>query len=95
MPLTRELMTKIAALSKIEVSDTEEKKTLDSLNKIFTLIEEMRSVDTKDTEPMSHPQDITLRMREDSIEEKDWRGAFEAIAIDFENSLFLVPKVIE
>jgi aspartyl-tRNA(Asn)/glutamyl-tRNA(Gln) amidotransferase subunit C len=52
-------------------------------------------VDTGGVEPMSHSQDLAQRLREDVVTELDQREAFQAIAPQVEQGLFLVPKVIE
>jgi len=44
---------------------------------------------------MSHPMKATQRLREDEVSEINQREAFQAIAPDTEEGLFLVPKVIE
>lgn len=65
------------------------------LNGIFGLIEEMQAVDTRNIEPMSHAQDMFQRLRADVVSEPNRRAAFQAIAPQTENGLYLVPKVIE
>ncbi len=55
----------------------------------------MSAVDTEGVEPMAHPSDLALRLREDKVTEGDRRAAFQAIAPETEAGLYLVPKVIE
>ena len=95
MSLTLEQVRRVAFLARIEVSDAEAETTLGHLNGIFTLIEEMQAVDTKDIEPMAHAQDLAQRLRTDCVTEKDHREAFQAVAPETEAGLYLVPKVIE
>jgi len=45
--------------------------------------------------PMAHAQEVYQRLREDVVSETDHHTAFQAIAPAVENSLYLVPKVIE
>jgi aspartyl-tRNA(Asn)/glutamyl-tRNA(Gln) amidotransferase subunit C len=59
------------------------------------MIEAMRAVDTAGIDPMSHPQDATQRLREDRVTERDERAAFQAIAPQVEDGLYLVPRVVE
>ena len=54
-----------------------------------------QAVDTSGIEPMSHAQDVAQRLREDKVTETDQRTAFQAIAPQVENGLYLVPQVIE
>ena len=55
----------------------------------------MQKVDTEGIEPMSHAQDVTLRLRDDVVTEPNQRELFQSIAPQVEGGLYLVPKVIE
>jgi len=85
----------IATLARIELSGDDAAATLDKLNGIFGLIEQMQAVNTDGVEPMSHPQHCAQRLREDRVTETDRRDAFQRIAPQTEAGLYLVPKVIE
>jgi aspartyl-tRNA(Asn)/glutamyl-tRNA(Gln) amidotransferase subunit C len=95
MSLTIDEVRHIAKLARIELADGEAQDTLDKLNGIFGLIEQMQAVDTRDIEPMSHPQDVAQRLRDDVATETDRREAFQAVAPQTEAGLYLVPQVIE
>lgn len=95
MSLTPEQVRRIAHLARIELSDAETHSTVGHLNEIFILIEEMQAVDTTGIEPMAHAQDVAQRLRADRATEIDQRAAFQCIAPETENGLYLVPRVIE
>ena len=95
MSLSIDEVRHIARLARIELGDGDAQDTLDKLNRIFGLIEQMQAVDTGNVEPMSHPQEVAQRLRDDSVTESDNRDAFQAIAPQTEAGLYLVPKVIE
>jgi len=95
MSLSLEEVHKIARLARIELADGEAQNTLDKLNSIFGLIEQMQAVDTTGIEPMSHPQDVAQRLRDDAATEPNRREAFQAVAPQTEAGLYLVPQVIE
>jgi aspartyl-tRNA(Asn)/glutamyl-tRNA(Gln) amidotransferase subunit C len=95
MSLTLDDVKRIAHLARIAIDENEAKATLSQLSGIFGLIEEMQSVDTTGVEPMSHAQDISLRLREDVVTESDQHRLFQSVAPQVENGLYLVPKVIE
>lgn len=95
MSLTAEDVKRIAKLARIRVDATEVAAYQTQLNGIFGLIEEMQAVDTTGIEPMSHAQDLFQRLRADVVSEPDRRTAFQAVAPQTENGLYLVPKVIE
>ncbi len=95
MSLSIEDVKRIARLARIRVTDAEAAQTQTQLNGIFSLIEEMQGVDTAGIEPMAHAQDLSQRLRPDVATEPDRREAYQAVAPQIENGLYLVPKVIE
>ena len=95
MSLTLDDVKRIAQLARIAIDENEAEAALSQLSGIFGLIEQMQSVDTTGVEPMSHAQDVTLRLREDVVTESDQHRLFQSVAPQVENGLYLVPKVIE
>jgi len=95
MSLTLDDVKRIAHLARIAIDENEAEAALSQLSGIFGLIEQMQSVDTTGVEPMSHAQDVTLRLREDVVTESDQHRLFQSVAPQVENGLYLVPKVIE
>ena len=95
MALTRDDVLRAARLARIAVDDAEADAVLEQLGRIFGMIEEMRAVDVSGVEPMSHAQDVMLRLRPDEVTEQDQRELFAAVAPRVQNGLYLVPKVIE
>jgi aspartyl-tRNA(Asn)/glutamyl-tRNA(Gln) amidotransferase subunit C len=95
MSFTRDDVKRSARLAHISINEKEADEVLGQLLRVFSMIEEMRAVDITSVEPMSHGQDITLRLREDVVTEVDTHELFQTIAPRVENGLYLVPKVIE
>ena len=95
MALTLDDVERIAHLARIEVEPHEAEQVLSQLAGIFRLIEEMQAVDTDGIEPMSHAQDVMLRLRDDAVTETDRHALFQSIAPQVEADLYLVPRVIE
>lgn len=95
MSLSLADVEKVASLARLAMTDPELQAARDQLNNIFGLIAEMQAVDTSGIEPMSHAQDLAQRLREDKVTEANQREAFQAIAPQVENGLYLVPQVIE
>jgi len=95
MPLSQEEVRRIAELARIGVSDAEAAAVQAQLNDIFELIGRMQQVDTEGVAPMSHGQDLKLRLRDDAVTERDERERFQSLAPKVEQGLYLVPKVIE
>ncbi|MDP2706266.1 MAG: Asp-tRNA(Asn)/Glu-tRNA(Gln) amidotransferase subunit GatC [Burkholderiales bacterium] len=95
MALTLDDVKRIAQLARIEVEPREAERVLTQLTGIFRLIEEMQAVNTDGIEPMSHAQDLMLRLREDAVTASDQRALYQSIAPHVEAGHYLVPKVIE
>ena len=95
MSLTLNDVEKIAKLSRLSLNETEKAATLDKLNAIFALVEKMQAVNTDGVEPMAHPHEVALRLREDAVTETDHAAEYQAVAPDVRNRLYIVPQVIE
>ncbi|MDD4979089.1 MAG: Asp-tRNA(Asn)/Glu-tRNA(Gln) amidotransferase subunit GatC [Gallionella sp.] len=95
MSLTTQDVQKIARLARLSMNESEIEAARSQLSGIFELIAEMQAVDTTGIEPMSHAQELSQRLREDTVSEPDQRAAFQAIAPQVEDGLYLVPQVIE
>jgi aspartyl-tRNA(Asn)/glutamyl-tRNA(Gln) amidotransferase subunit C len=99
MSLSESDVTRIARLARIELSPEETVATLAQLNGIFTLIEQMKSLDTSAVEPLATPlaaaREVTLRLRDDAVTESDRRDDFQACAPALAEGLYLVPRVLD
>ena len=95
MALELEDVKRVARLARIAVTDDEARAAQQQLGGVFALIEQMQAVDVSRIEPMSHAQDVTLRLREDQVTEGNARERLLAVAPAVEAGLYLVPKVIE
>lgn len=95
MSLTLSDIEKIARLSRLSLDESEKAGMLDGLNGIFALVEKMQTVDTDGVEPMAHPHEVALRLREDRVTESDRAAEYQAVAPEVRNRLYIVPQVIE
>ena len=95
MSLTNEDVRKVASLARLAMNEAEIETARTQLSGIFDLIAEMQAVDTRDIDPMSHAQDVTQRLREDTVTEADHRELFQSVAPQVEAGLYLVPQVVE
>ncbi|MFZ6845755.1 Asp-tRNA(Asn)/Glu-tRNA(Gln) amidotransferase subunit GatC [Undibacterium sp. RuTC16W] len=91
---------RIANLARLELSDAETITTLDKLNGIFSLVEQLKAVDTTGITPLSHPiaalmPELALRLREDVVSEANHREEYQKVAPATQDGLYLVPKVLE
>lgn len=95
MKLGNKEVAHIAYLARIEVSEQELTAYAQDLSGILDLVQQMNTVDTSDIEPMAHPKDTALRLREDKITESNHREKLQSVAPQTEDGLYLVPRVIE
>ena len=99
MALNSQDVQRIAHLARLELSPAQSDELLTQLNDFFAIVEKMRAVDTSGVEPLYTPlsaiEDVTLRLREDTVTETNHREANMANAPARDEGLFLVPKVIE
>lgn len=86
---------RVARLARIGIEPHEAERYSIDLSNILTLVEQMNKIDTEGIQPMAHPQDITLRLRDDEVKEVNKRDQFQAIAPAVNQGLYLVPKVID
>jgi aspartyl-tRNA(Asn)/glutamyl-tRNA(Gln) amidotransferase subunit C len=93
--LSLEEIHRLARLARLELSAAEADDMRAQINGILVMVDEMRAVDTTGVVPMSHPQEVTQRLREDRVTETDQRELFHSLAPEVEDGLYLVPKVIE
>jgi aspartyl-tRNA(Asn)/glutamyl-tRNA(Gln) amidotransferase subunit C len=99
MSLSHDQIRRIARLARIAIRPEESEAALARLNRVLSLVEEMRAVDTRGIEPMAHPLEAHLpggqRLRSDEVTETDQRQLYQSVAPAVEDGLYLVPKVIE
>ncbi len=95
MRLSKEEILRLGELARLDIAEEDVELYAAELSRILELVAQMSAVDTEGVEPMAHPSDLALRLREDKVTEGDRRAAFQAIAPETEAGLYLVPKVIE
>ncbi|NML16256.1 Asp-tRNA(Asn)/Glu-tRNA(Gln) amidotransferase subunit GatC [Azohydromonas caseinilytica] len=99
MALSPTDVSRIAHLARLELQPEEQAAMLQQLNGFFSIVEQMRAVDTSGVEPLYTPlsalSEVQLRLREDRVTEQDQRALNQRSAPAVEDGLFLVPQVIE
>ena len=99
MALTLQDVGRIADLARLELGTSEQAAMLAQLNDFFSIVEKMSAVDTSGVEPLYSPlsavQEMSLRLRKDSVTETDERERNQRSAPAVADGLYLVPKVIE
>ena len=95
MSLDNKEVSQIAYLSRLQVEEISLESITADLNNILNLVEQLSELDTDSVEPMSHPLNMTQRLREDKVTETDQSESFQSIAPKTGKSHYLVPTVIE
>ena len=95
MPISKDDVERVAHLARIGIDPTEIDTYTADLDRILDLVEQMNEISTQGIEPLAHPQDVQLRLREDRVTESDQRTLFQSIAPETDQGHCLVPKVIE
>lgn len=99
MALTPQDAQRIAHLARLELQPAEQAELLHQLNDFFRVVEQMSAVDTSGVEPLYTPlsavHEVSLRLRDDAVSERDERDANQRSAPAVEDGLFLVPQVLE
>lgn len=99
MALAPEDVSRLAQLARLEISADEQALLCAEMNGFFSLVEQMRAVDTTGVEPLYTPlsalRPVALRLREDAVTEGDERAVNQRSAPAVADGLYLVPKVIE
>ncbi len=95
MKIDKELLHKIAHLSRLDFNEQDEQKMLHSMNSILDWVEQLNEVDTTQVMPLTHMSEETNTLREDIAKEplSHERGLKNAPRKD--SDYFRVPKVIE
>lgn len=97
MPITQQDIKNIAHLARLELEESLHGQSLaNEITQIVALVDQIQALDTKGTEPMSHPlEGLTQPMREDLVTEPNLRDALQELAPTKEAGYYLVPQVIE
>ncbi|TAE49505.1 MAG: Asp-tRNA(Asn)/Glu-tRNA(Gln) amidotransferase subunit GatC [Cytophagales bacterium] len=95
MLIDNNTLTKIAKLSRLQLTDNEMQPLQDELNKILDWMKELDSVDTADIEPLTHLTFEVNHFREDEV--KNMLSHQKALenAPQKDDDYFRVPKVLE
>jgi len=95
MALTLDDIHRIAHLARIDIDAAAAEEVHAKLTSIFGVINQLQAIDTTGIVPMSHAQDVALRLRDDRVTEPDRHADFQRVAPAVEDDLYLVPRVIE
>lgn len=95
MPLSREEVSKIAMLARLELTDEEAAKFTEQLDHILEYFRKLDSLDTTGVEPTSHVVEIEDAYRDDIVTNPPAGEEMRMNAPAADGTLFRVPKIIE
>ncbi len=93
--IDKELVRKVAKLSRLELTDSEVEEFTGQLSAILEYVEKMNQLDTDNVEPLAHCLPIHNVFRQDAV--KDSLGTDKAIANapQQDGQFFKVPKILD
>ena len=95
MEVDADTVRRIARLARIRVTDEEAVALEKELSGILDWIKQLDEVDTTEIEPMTRVMPMTLKKRIDAVTDGGIPDQVVANAPTSDDSLFVVPKVVE
>ena len=95
MSIEKQTIENLATLARVEIDDQRVEEISQRLGSVLELVDQLQAADTNNLMDNSRAPEATQRLRKDKVIESDQRDAFQAIAPDTEDGLYLVPKVID
>ena len=92
--ITREVVEKVAVLSRLALTEEEIQLHSNQLNKILESMEVLQSIDTEGVVPLAHVLPIENVLRDDEIGQGLPKEKVLANAPDEEEGMFRVPRIV-
>ncbi len=94
MSISTQQLKHLSTLAYLEIDPETAPALMADINSIINFVDHLRAVDTTTTQPLMHPMDVVQRLRPDEPHECNTTSQLGNIAPQFEDNLYLVPKVI-
>lgn len=88
-------LAKLAYLAQFSLTASEQESARADLDAIIAMVDDMQQANIDNVAPMSHPLDLTARLRSDEVTQVIELERYQALAPEAEAGLYLVPQVIE
>jgi aspartyl-tRNA(Asn)/glutamyl-tRNA(Gln) amidotransferase subunit C len=95
MSVDAETVRRIAHLARIKVTEAEVPHLQGELNAMLAFVEQLSEVNIEGVEPMTSVMPMTMKKRQDVVDDGEIADDIVANAPATENHFFLVPKVVE
>ncbi|WP_435980034.1 Asp-tRNA(Asn)/Glu-tRNA(Gln) amidotransferase subunit GatC [Psychrobacter sp. DM4] len=93
--VSRQEIIEVARLARLGIDEDTAGSYANEISKVLTLMQTLESVDTADVKPLSNIHEVYQDFRADVANHDINRERNQSIAPAVENSLYLVPQVIE
>ncbi len=95
MRIDENQVLKVSKLARLELSQEDKMEFSTQLNDIIEYVEKINELPTDSVSPADHIVDLKNVVREDAVGKSLGFDEIELNAPSFENSHFVVPKIIE
>jgi aspartyl-tRNA(Asn)/glutamyl-tRNA(Gln) amidotransferase subunit C len=95
MKIDRQTIEKVSRLARLELTEPEKDEFSKQLSDIITYVEKINELNTADVKTADHVVDLGNVFRKDEVLTSIDKSEVEKIAPDFENSHFIVPRILE
>jgi aspartyl-tRNA(Asn)/glutamyl-tRNA(Gln) amidotransferase subunit C len=95
MSVDAETVRRIAHLARIKVTEAEVPHLQGELNAMLAFVEQLSEVDIDGVEPMTSVMPMTMKKRQDVVDDGEIADDIVKNAPATEGHFFLVPKVVE
>jgi aspartyl-tRNA(Asn)/glutamyl-tRNA(Gln) amidotransferase subunit C len=95
MSVDPDTVRRVARLARIAVRDEEVEPLAGELNSILGWVEQLNEVDVDGVEPMTSVTPMSLKRRDDVVNDGDRQSEVLSNAPDAREGFFAVPKVVE
>ena len=95
MSIDHATVRRIARLARLAVDDAHIDSVAAELDGVLAMAGALQRADLDGVEPLAHPHELALALREDAVTEPDRADEFLALAPASRGGFYLVPKVIE
>ena len=90
-----EISKKTARLARLELSEAEHQTIAPQLEKILSMFDQLKAINTDGVEPLANVVGENLTLREDAVTDGNCRDKVLGNAADETQGFYGVPKVVE
>jgi aspartyl-tRNA(Asn)/glutamyl-tRNA(Gln) amidotransferase subunit C len=95
MSVDRATVRRIARLARIAITDEEAARLETELSGILDWVAQLDELDTRDVEPMTRVETMTMKKRQDDVTDGFCADDIVKNAPDVDDHYFVVPKIVE